>query len=74
MSISTLIEELEYSEQYSRGENDGSDLSVILNEIAAKEKSISEHKRYKLPKIEIDSVKKEIARYKKELWRLQNDN
>lgn len=74
ISISTLIEELEHTEQYLRGDNDGSELAIILNEIAAKEKSISEYERYKLPKIEINSVKKEIKRYKKELRRLQNDN
>ncbi|MBS4761219.1 hypothetical protein KG089_00685 [Carnobacteriaceae bacterium zg-ZUI252] len=60
-----MIEELEHAEQYLRGENDGSELSVILNEIAAKEKSITEYEWYKLPKIEVESVKKEIKRYQK---------
>lgn len=74
ISISALIEELEHAEQYLRGENDGTALSVAINEVNAKRKSIEERERYKLPKIEIDSVRRDIKYYQKEIERLQNEN
>lgn len=74
ISISALIEELEHAEQYLRNENDGTALSVAINELNAKRKSIEEKERYKLPKIEIDSVRKDIKYYEKEVERLTNEN
>ena len=74
ISISALIEELEHAEQYLRNENDGTALSVAINELNAKRKSIEERERYKLPKIEIDSVRKDIKYYEKEVERLTNEN
>ena len=74
ISISALIEELEHAEQYLRNENDGTALSVAINELNAKRKSIEERDRYKLPKIEIDSVRKDIKYYEKEIERLTNEN
>ena len=74
ISISALIEELEHAEQYLRNENDGTALSVAINELNAKMKSIEEKERYKLPKIEVDSVRKDIKYYKKEVERLTNEN
>lgn len=74
ISISALIEELEHAEQYLREENDGSALSVAINEVSAKRKSISERERYKLPKIEVESVRKDIKFYEKEIERLNNEN
>ena len=74
ISISALIEELEHAEQYLRNENDGTALSVAINELNAKKKSIEERERYKLPKIEIDSVRKDIKYYEKEVERLTNEN
>ncbi|MTB64090.1 minor capsid protein [Streptococcus sp. zg-86] len=74
ISISALLEELEHAEQYLRGENDGSALSVALNEVSAKRKSIQEAERYKLPNIEIEQVKKDIAYYEQEIRRLQDEN
>ena len=74
ISISALIEELEHAEQYLRNENDGTALSVVINELNAKRKSIEERERYKLPKIEIDSVRKDIKYYEKEVERLTNEN
>ncbi|MBU0279342.1 hypothetical protein KMP11_02930 [Gemella sp. zg-570] len=73
ISISALIEELEHSEQYLRNENDGSRLDVVKNEILAKEKSLRYADRYKLPKIEIEFVKKDIELYKKIYRRLTED-
>ena len=74
ISISTLIEELEHAEQYLRKENDGSALSVAINELNAKRKSIEEQSRYKLPKMEVERVKKDIKYYEKEVRRLKNEN
>lgn len=74
ISISALIEELEHAEQYLRGENDGTALSVAINEVRAKEKSILEMERFKIPDIEVRQVKKDIAYYKEEIRRLQNEN
>lgn len=74
ISISALIEELEHAEQYLRNENDGTALSVAINELNAKRKSIEERERYKLPKIEIDSVRNGIKYYEKEVERLTNEN
>lgn len=65
---------MEHSEQYLRGDNDGSLLSIAINEVNAKKLSISESKRYKLPKIEIDSVRKDIRHYEKEIERLKNED
>ena len=69
ISISALIEELEHAEQYLRQENDGSALSVAINELNAKRKSIEEQSRYKLPKMEVERVKKDIKYYEKEVRR-----
>lgn len=74
ISISALIEELEHAEQYLRKENDGSALSVAINELNAKRKSIEEQSRYKLPKMEVERVKKDIKYYEKEVRRLKNEN
>lgn len=74
ISISALIEELEHAEQYLRGENDGYSLSVAINEVNAKKKSISEKERYKLPKIEVDTVRKDIRFYEREIRRLTDEN
>ena len=74
ISISALIEELEHTEQYLRNENDGSALSVAINELNAKRKSIEEQSRYKLPKMEVERVKKDIKYYEKEVRRLKNEN
>ena len=74
ISISALIEELEHAEQYFRKENDGSALSVAINELNAKRKSIEEQSRYKLPKMEVERVKKDIKYYEKEVRRLKNEN
>ena len=74
ISISALIEELEHAEQYLRNENDGSALSVAINELNAKRKSIEEQSRYKLPKMEVERVKKDIKYYEKAVRRLKNEN
>ena len=74
ISISALIEELEHTEQYLRNENDGSALSVAINELNAKRKSIEEQSRYKLPKLEVERVKKDIKYYEREVRRLKNEN
>lgn len=74
ISISALIEELEHTEQYLGNENDGSALSVAINELNAKRKSIEEQSRYKLPKMEVERVKKDIKYYEKEVRRLKNEN
>ena len=74
ISISALIEELEHAEQYLRKENDGSALSVAINELNAKRKSIEEQSRYKLPKMEVERVKKDIKYYEKEVRRIKNEN
>ena len=74
ISISALIEELEHAEQYLRKENDGSALSVAINELNAKRKSNEEQSRYKLPKMEVERVKKDIKYYEKEVRRLKNEN
>ena len=74
ISISALIEELEHAEQYLRKENDGSALSVAINELNAKRKSIEEQSRYKLPKLEVERVKKDIKYYEREVRRLKNEN
>ena len=74
ISISALIEELEHAEQYLRKDNDGSALSVAINELNAKRKSIEEQSRYKLPKMEVERVKKDIKYYEKEVRRLKNEN
>lgn len=74
ISISALIEELEHSEQYLRNENDGTALSVAINEVNAKKKSIEERQRYKLPKIEVESVRRDIKYYENEIRRLQNED
>ena len=74
ISISALIEELEHAEQYLRKEIDGSALSVAINELNAKRKSIEEQSRYKLPKMEVERVKKDIKYYEKEVRRLKNEN
>lgn len=74
ISISALIEELEHAEQYLRNENDGSALSVAINEVNAKRKSIEERERYKLPKIEVESVLRDIKYYEDEIRRLQNED
>ena len=74
ISISALIEELEHTEQYLRNENDGSALSVAINELNAKRKSIEEQSRYKLPKMEVERVKKDIKYYETEVRRLKNEN
>ena len=74
ISISALIEELEHAEQYLRKENDCSALSVAINELNAKRKSIEEQSRYKLPKMEVERVKKDIKYYEKEVRRLKNEN
>ena len=74
ISISALIEELEHAEQYLRKENDGSALSVAINELNVKRKSIEEQSRYKLPKMEVERVKKDIKYYEKEVRRLKNEN
>ena len=68
------IEELEHAEQYLRNENDGSALSVAINELNAKRKSIEEQSRYKLPKLEVERVKKDIKYYEREVRRLKNEN
>ena len=74
ISISALIEELEHTEQYLRNENDGSALSVAINELNAKRKSIEEQSRYKLPKLEVERVKKDIKYYEREVRSLKNEN
>ena len=74
ISISALIEELEHAEQYLSQEIDGSALSVAINELNAKRKSIEEQSRYKLPKLEVERVKKDIKYYEREVRRLKNEN
>ena len=65
---------MEHAEQYLRQENDGSALSVAINELNAKRKSIEEQSRYKLPKLEVERVKKDIKYYEREVRRLKNEN
>ena len=39
-----------------------------------KRKSIEEQSRYKLPKLEVERVKKDIKYYEREVRRLKNEN
>lgn len=55
-------------------ENDGSASHVALNVLNAKRKSIEERERYKLPKIEIDSLRQDIKYYEKEVERLRHED
>lgn len=69
-----VFEEMIHTAQYRRGENDGSRLSRVLNEIAAQKKLLRNVKAYKLTQNEIEQTRRALVSYETELENLKNKN
>lgn len=67
-----VFEEMIHAAQYRRGENDGSHLSRILNEIDAQKKLLRNAKAYKLTQNEIEQTRRALVSYETELENLKN--
>ncbi len=66
-----VYEEMIHAAQYRRGENDGSHLSRVLNEIAAQKILLKNAKAYGLTKNEIEQTRRALASYEYELETLK---
>lgn len=69
-----VYEEMIHAAQYRRGENDGSHLSRVLNEIAAQKILLKNAKAYGLTKNEIEQTQRALASYEAELETLKITN
>ena len=69
-----VFEEMIHAAQYRRGENDGSNLSRILNEIDAQKRLLRNAKAYKLTQNEIEQTRRALALYEADLEKLKNKN
>ncbi len=69
-----VYEEMIHAAQYRRGENDGSHLSRVLNEIAAQKILLKNAKAYGLTNSEIEQTRRALASYEEELKTLKITN
>ena len=69
-----VYEEMIHAAQYRRGENDGSHLSRVLNEIAAQKILLKNARAYGLTKNEIEQTRRALASYEAELETLKITN
>lgn len=67
-----VFEEMIHAAQFRRGENDGSHLSCVLNEIDAQKKLLRNAKAYKLTQNEIEQTRCALASYEAELENLKS--
>lgn len=66
-----VYEEMIHAAQYRRGENDGSHLSRVLNEISAQKILLKNARAYGLTKNEIEQTRRALASYEAELETLK---
>lgn len=71
--ISEVLEETYHFEQNLRGLNNdkGEPLRSILNEIDAKEYLLKNAKKFKIPRVEIETTEKQLISYKEQLFNVE---